>query len=146
MADLTRYSHRPLASDVLALGTGGFARQRKMYVNGAASEDPVLRNGAAVHRVTGLGVSVGGVGLDGADVSTTTPLGQVEAGTIFKAEGEVEVSVRAESRMGFNGGAPRGVLAVSVFIERLVPVGSVNDLVRQASSPSAASKRGGDAA
>lgn len=143
MAELSRLSYHPRHEGVLAVGTGGVTRQRKSYVNGAASDEPVLRNGAAVRRVAGLAISIDGVGLDGATVETTTPLETVEAGTIFKAEGEIEVSVRADARPGFNGGGPRGVLAVSVFIERLVPVGSAADLMR---SPSTATKRaaGGD--
>lgn len=144
MAELSRMSYRPTPDSVLIVGIGGVARQRKSYVNGAASDDPPLRNGAAVQRVSGMAVSIDGVGLDGATIDTSTPLGDVTAGTIFRAEGEVEVQIRADARAGFNGGAPRGVLAVSVYVERLVPVGSAADLLRTASAPASKRASGGE--
>lgn len=98
MAELSRMSYRPTPDSVLIVGIGGVARQRKSYVNGTASDDPLLRNGAAVQRVSGMAVSIDGVGLDGATIDTSTPLGDVTAGTVFRAEGEVEVQIRRRSR------------------------------------------------
>lgn len=65
MAELSRMSYRPTPDSVLIVGIGGVARQRKSYVNGTASDDPLLRNGAAVQRVSGMAVSIDGVGLTG---------------------------------------------------------------------------------
>ncbi|WP_078325025.1 hypothetical protein [Mycobacteroides salmoniphilum] len=143
MADLSRLSYRPQPEGVVAVAMGGDVRLKKSYVNGVASDEPVLRNSAGVRRIP-LAISIDGVGLSGATVETTTPLETVEAGTIFKAEGEIEVSVRADARAGFNGGGPRGVLVVSVFIERLVPVGSAADLLRSSSAPASKRAAGGD--
>lgn len=140
MADLARLVLPVDPSSVLVVGTGGDSRPRRAYLNGEPSDDPVLRNGAAVQRLSGVAVSIAGVGVDGATLETTTPLESVVAGTIFRAEGAVECMVRADAKPGFGDRGPRGVLAVTVFVERLVPVGSAADLLRQ---PVAAAKRGG---
>ncbi|WP_228843890.1 hypothetical protein [Mycobacteroides abscessus] len=71
-----------------------------------------------------------------------TPLEDAPAGMVYRAEGVVELSVRADARPGFGDRGPRGVLAVTVRIERLAPVGNVMDLLRRAPC---APKRGGDA-
>jgi hypothetical protein len=134
VADLTRVVVPVDSTAVLIVGTGGAARQRRAYVGGEPSDQPVLRNDAAVQRLSGVAVSVGGVGLDGATVETTTPIETIAAGTVFRASGVVEVAVRADARSGFNGGGPRGVLAVTVFIERLEPVGNTADLARTTAS------------
>ncbi|AAS03181.1 hypothetical protein AFC81_07805 [Mycobacterium avium subsp. paratuberculosis] len=133
MADIARLTLNVDPASVLLLGTGGTSRTRAAYENGVKTEANVQRGGVDVHRLTGVAVSVSGTGLDGAVVETSTPLENVPAGAIFRAEGAAEVSVRAEGRQGFGGGSPRGVLAVTVFVERLVPIGNANDVVR--SSP-----------
>ncbi|WP_236742938.1 hypothetical protein [Mycobacteroides abscessus] len=71
-----------------------------------------------------------------------TPLEEAPAGMVYRAEGVVELAVRADARPGFGDRGPRGVLALTVRIERLVPVGNVMDLLRQTPT---APKRGGDA-
>ncbi len=133
MAELSRMTLPIDAGSVLLMATGGTARTKVAYENGVRTESNVQRAGVDVHRLTGMAVSVGGQGLDGATVETSTPLEDVPAGGIFRAEGVAEVSVRAEGKSGFNGNGPRGVLALTVFVERLVPVGNANDLLRAAS-------------
>ncbi|MCX8556207.1 MULTISPECIES: hypothetical protein [Mycobacteriaceae] len=134
MADLTRLDDVVLdPTQILAFGTGGAGRARRVYRDGAATDEPVLVDGAQLHRLTGLAVSVAGIGLDGAEVQTTTPLDTVPAGTLFRAEGRCTLSVRAEGKSGWNGGAPRGVLVVTVYIQTLIPVGSVTELAKAGS-------------
>lgn len=143
MPEMSRLTLRPDPATVVAFGTGGDARTRSAWIDGKRSDQAVQREGAEVRRLSGLAVSIGGVGLDGATVETLTPLDAVPAGTIFRAEGVVEVSVRAEGRPGYgDDAAPRGVLAVTVFIERLAAVATAADLVA-AQSASAPAKRGG---
>lgn len=138
MADLTQI-RVPVAPDaVLAIGTGGGGRTRTVYRDGAATDEVVQREGAAVHRLTGVAVSVAGVGLDGAVVETLTPLETVAAGTVFRVEGMAELAVRADARPGFGDRGARGVLSVSVFVERLVPVGSVDQVIRSGARKPAA--------
>lgn len=132
MSDLSRLTLPIDSSSVLLIGTGGTSRTRVVYENGVKTDSNVQRGGADVHRLTGVAVSVNGQGLDGATVETATPLENVPAGGIFRAEGLAEISVRAEGRQGFGGGNPRGVLALTVFVERLVPVGNANDVLRGA--------------
>lgn len=130
MASSAKFGTVP--SEVLVVATGGSARERAEYVDGERTGEPVMRGGAAVRRLTGMAVSVGGLGLDGAVVDTTTPLEEVEAGTIYRAEGEAEIAVRADAKAGFKAGdKPRADLNFTVFIERLVPVGSAMDLLRK---------------
>lgn len=135
MPELSKMTLAVDPKTVLLIGTGGTARTRAHYENGVKTETNVQRNGVDVHRLTGVAVSVNGAGLDGATVETGTPLENVQAGSIFKAEGLTEVSVRSEGRAGFAGGSPRGVLAVTVFVERLVPVGNANDVIRSTAAP-----------
>jgi hypothetical protein len=131
MADLTRLDELVLdPSQVLAFGTGGGARAQRVYRDGTATDEPVLVDDAQLHKVTGLAVSVGGRGLDGAEVQTTTPLDTVPAGMLFQAEGRCTLSVRADARPGWGNRGPRGVLAVTVYIQRLNPVGSVTDILK----------------
>jgi hypothetical protein len=134
MSDISRLTLCVDPSTVLLIGTGGTSKTRVAYENGVKTDSNVQRGGADVLRLTGVAVSVNGVGLDGAVVETATPLENVPAGGIFRAEGLAEVSVRADGRPGFAGGAPRGVLAVTVFVERLVPVGNANELLKSASA------------
>lgn len=130
MADQTTLSVPVPADQVLVFGTGGGGRTRAVYKDGELTSDVVQRDGAAIHRLTGVAVSVGGVGLDGATLETTTPMDQVPAGTIFKVEGRAEISVRADARPGFGDRGPRGVLAVSVYAQTLTPVGTVDALLK----------------
>ncbi len=130
MADLTTLRVPVPADQLMVIGTGGGGRTRAVYKDGAATDDVVQRDGAAVHRLTGVAISVAGVGLDGATLETTTPLEQVPAGTVFRVEGTAEVSVRADARPGFSDREPRGVLTVTVFAQTLTPVGSIEQLLR----------------
>jgi hypothetical protein len=111
------------------------------YENGVKTDANVQRGGVDVHRLTGVAVSVNGTGIDGATVETGTPLEDVPAGSIFRAEGVAEMSVRAEGRNGFGNGTARGVLSVNVYVERLVPVGNANDVLRP--RPATTSRRSG---
>ncbi len=89
-----------------------------------------------MHRLSGFAVSVNGVGLDGVTVETSTPLPEVPAGTIFKADGEVELTIRADARAGFGAGAtPRGVLSFGIYIQNLLAAGNAADLLRSAPQP-----------
>lgn len=137
MANSARFGTVP--SEILVVATGGSARERAEYVDGERTGESMTRGGAAVRRLSGMAVSIGGLGLDGAVIDTTTPLEEVEAGTIYRAEGEAEVAVRAEAKPGFKeGDKPRGELVFTVFIERLVPVGSAMDLLRKGGAAPAA--------
>lgn len=130
MADLTTL-RVPVPSDlILVIGTGGGGRKRAVYRDNKKTEEVVEREGSPVHRLSGVAVSIAGVGLDGAMVETSTPLETVEAGTIFRVEGAAELTVRADARPGFGDGGPRGVLAVSVYAQTLTAVGSVDQLLR----------------
>ncbi|MCH9668461.1 MAG: hypothetical protein K0U78_00925 [Actinomycetia bacterium] len=133
MPELSRVMLAVDPDSVLLISTGGTARTRVQYENGVKTDSNIQRSGADVHRLTGVAVSVNGNGLDGATVETATPLAEIKAGSIFKAEGLVEVQIRAEGRAGFGDGAPRGVLATTVFVERLIPVGNATDVIRTAS-------------
>jgi hypothetical protein len=143
MADMTRLDNLVLdPSTVFAIGTGGGGRAQRVYRDGAATEEPVMVDDAQLHKLTGLAVSIGGRGVDGADVQTTTPLESVPAGTVFRAEGRCTLSVRADAKAGWGDRGPRGLLVVTVYIQRLTPVGSVTDLLRQPVAPAA--RRGGE--
>lgn len=124
-------------AEVTVLATGGVATPRAQFIAGERTGETVKFNGAEVRRVTGLAVSIDGRGLDGAVVETTTVLDEVAAGTVFRAEGETTVTVRAEAQAGFGGGAPRASLVTTVFVERLVPVGNVSELLRASARPTA---------
>lgn len=140
MADMTLLRVPVPADQLLVIGTGGGGRTRAVYKDGELTEELVQRDGAAVHRLNGVAVSVAGTGLDGAIVETTTPLETVDAGIVFKVEGAAEVAVRADARPGFGDRGPRGVLAVTVYAQTLTPVGSVEQLLRGGSR-----RGGGDA-
>lgn len=153
MAEISRVVIPCRSEDVLIIGTGGAGRERPEWRDGERTGEPVRRDGAAVHRLSGVSVSLGGVGLDGATVETTTPLESVEAGTIFRAAGVVEVAARAEAKPGYGQDArPRGVQVITVFVERLEPAGDITTLLRAtpqtksaAASQSGSSARGGEA-
>lgn len=130
MSDMSRLVLNVDPASVLLIGTGGTSRTRAAYENGVKTDTNIQRGGVDVHRLTGVAISVNGMGLDGAVVETATPLENVPAGGIFRAEGIAEVAVRAEGRQGFGGGSPRGVLSVTVFVERLVPAGNATDVLR----------------
>lgn len=130
MADLTTLRVPVAADSLMVIGTGGGGRTRAVYRDGAVTEDVVQRDGSAVHRLSGVAVSVAGIGLDGAVLETTTPLETVPAGTIFRVEGVAELSVRADARPGFGDRGPRGVLTVTVYAQTLTPVGTVDQLLR----------------
>ncbi len=130
MADLTTLRVPVPVEQLMVIGTGGGSRTRAVYRDGAATGEVVQRDGAAVHRLTGVAVSVAGVGLDGATVETTTPLEEVPAGTVWRVEGSAELSVRADARPGFADRGPRGVLTVTVFAQTLTPVGNIDQLLR----------------
>ena len=133
MADLTTLKVPVPSELLLVIGTGGGGRTRTVYRDGAKTDELVERDGSAIHRLTGVAVSVAGVGLDGAMLETTTPLETVEAGTIFRVEGTAELTVRADARPGFGDRGARGVLAVTVYAQTLTPVGSVDQLLRSGS-------------
>lgn len=136
MADLSRLDLPVPAASVLVIGTGGTGRTRAVYADGVRT-DAVRTDAAgnALHTLSGVAVSVNGVGMDGATVETTTPIETVTAGTIFRAEGIVTVGVRAGAKPGFKSGdAPRGVLDLSVFVERLTPIASAHDLAAAAAA------------
>lgn len=114
----------------MVIATGGVGKARQEYRDGQATGQALERDGAAIWRLTGVAVSVAGQGLDGATVETATPLEEVPAGTIFAATGNCELTVRATATPGFGPNAtPRGQLAVTVWVETLTPVASVDDLL-----------------
>lgn len=114
--------------DLQLVGTGGEGRVKQEWKDGQPT-GPMLREGASVHRLTGMAVSLGGSGLDGCSVETSTPLEEVPVGSLWKVEGHATVTVRADASAGINGGAPRGNLVATVFVEKLVPIGSVTELL-----------------
>ncbi|MFJ6261576.1 hypothetical protein [Rhodococcus erythropolis] len=143
MADLTRLELGVDPTTVLVIGLGGEARERRVYAKGEATDEMVQRQGGSVRRLSGVAVSVCGRGLDGAVLETSTPLESVPAGAIFRAEGEVSVSVRADAKPGFNGGSPRGSLAVTVYVQTLTPIGDLSTALEAAASGNR--RRGGEA-
>ncbi len=133
MADLTTLKVPVPSELLLVIGTGGGGRTRTVYRDGAKTDELVERDGSAIHRLTGVAVSVAGVGLDGAVLETCSELPIVQAGTIFRVEGTAELTVRADARPGFGDRGARGVLAVTVYAQTLTPVGSVDQLLRSGS-------------
>lgn len=133
MADVTRLTVPMDPTQVLLVGTGGEARAKVLYEGGARVEGRfVERDGGTLYGLTGVSVSVAGVGLDGAAVQTVTPMEAVHAGVVYRAEGVCEIAIRADAKPGFSeGAAPRGVLVPTVYVEQLTPVGSVADLLAQ---------------
>ncbi|GAB2659242.1 hypothetical protein GCM10027169_22970 [Gordonia jinhuaensis] len=130
MSEITRATVVVDPALVQLVGTGGVGRERALYVDGKRQDAPMKTSGGAtIRRLSGLAVSVGGVGYDGADVESTTPLEAVDAGVIYRAEGHCEVRFRAEGRAGFGDGGPRGVLRTTLFVERVTPVGSIADVL-----------------
>ena len=107
---------------------GGETRAATDFETGQA----VLRNGRQVKRVPGCQVLLDGTPLDGFTLETVSEIDDIGPGGILAAQGEVSVSIRADAKPGFNGGAPRGSLAGRVFIENLQPVAALADLIAQA--------------
>jgi len=134
MAKIGRYTLAAMPQNFQLYATGGVAQVRAEYADGKRTGESMKRNGVDLRRVTGLAVSYGNQGLDGATIETTTPLEEVQVGTIFRAEGECEINVRADASPGFNGGSPRAWLELSVFVEKLVPVGNVSEILTKSSS------------
>jgi len=124
----------PVPSDsVLIIGTGGESREQKEWAGGVATDNPILHsNGSSIRRLSGVSVSVAGQGLDGAEVSTTTPLDNVPAGAVFRASGEVMVNVRGKAEIKGRGAdqRARAEVTIRVFVETLEPVGDVNSLLK----------------
>ena len=134
------------AKQTLILGTGGGGRERAEYVKGAATGAPMLRNGSTLYRLSGVAVSVAGVGMDGVTVETATQLPAIEAGMVFACEGTVELTVGAKAEAGFQkGDAPRASLTVSLYVERLVPKGSAFQALGLGRGDATASGSGKDA-
>lgn len=130
MADINNLRLPVTADQLLVIGTGGGSRTRAVFKDGAATDQVVERDGAAVHRLSGVAVSIAGVGLDGAVLETTTPLESVGAGVVYRAEGHCEVAIRGDARPGFGDRGPRATLSVTVFAQQLNPVGSVESLLK----------------
>lgn len=134
------------AAQVTAVGTGGDVRPRAVWVDGQRLDEPETREGqtgtVTVHDAAGLAVSIGGHGQDGATVRIGTALDAIEAGTIYRAEGSVEVTHGVEARIvdpPDRAAFATGSLTTTVWIERLVPAGSVDDLLRKGSAAPATS-------
>lgn len=128
--------------EVLVVGTGGDSRERSEYRDGEATGRPLLHsNGSSIRGLSGVSVSVSGQGLDGAVVTTTTPIESVPAGTIFRASGEVKLTVRADARVVGRGSdaRARGDVVAQLFVEQIEPVGDVNDLLAKGPASSAKS-------
>lgn len=120
------------AEQITLLSQGGKARPKNAYVDGKAT-GPRLRNGAPV-----VGVPMAAI-VEGADladvdlaVETSTPLEEVSAATIFAAEGECVLRIRADGRAGFGDGGPRGALIGTLYVERVVPRGDLAALLGKA--------------
>lgn len=128
------------AKQVMVVGTGGESREKAEYENGAATGMPErYSSGAAICRLSGVAVSVGGAGLDGVAVTTTTPMETVPAGTVFRASGDVVLTMRANARLVGRGDQARalGDLQASIFIETLEPVGDLSELLSKTPAPAA---------
>lgn len=134
------------AESVVVVGTGGESREMQEWAGGVATGKPQLHsNGSALRALSGVSVSVAGQGLDGAEVSTTTPLDGIAAGAIYKASGEVTVTARADAKITGRGAEQRarGQVTARVFIETLEPVGDINALLK--SAPATGSRAKADA-
>ena len=93
---------------------------------------PTLRNGRPVRRLPGVTAVLDGVPLENFSVETTADVDNLGPGGLLAAQGEVSVTVRADAKAGFNGGAPRGSLAGKVFVENLTPIAALAELMAQA--------------
>lgn len=123
--------------ECLIIGTGGDSREKKLYVDGKRTDQTETHaNGGAIRTLSGASVSIGGQGLDGAIVQTTTPMDEVPAGAVYRASGEVKLFVRANARMVGSGADARAFadLICTVFVERLEVVGDVKDLLAKGAS------------
>lgn len=110
--------------DLMLVGTGGGAAVRNEWADGKPSETPMVRNGGALRRLSGIAVALNGVGLDGATIESTTPLDKIESGVVFRAEGECELRVWAAAKKNERSGKLFAELNTTLFVERLVPVGN----------------------
>ena len=71
------------------------------------------------------------------------------AGTIYRAEGRVEVTHKADAKLlTIRNEPPKAIpsLQTEIWIERVVPVGSVEELMRKGGQPpaSTAKREGGE--
>lgn len=130
------------SSDLLISANGPVqSKTRDAFEDGVKVEGQNRqRNGSDLHFCNSL-LSV--EGFPAAEVTTLTPLSDIKAGTLFRAEGDVLATFKAEARAGrdrkgddgvWKPGPPVADMAISIFVERLVPVGNVRDLLRSASS------------
>lgn len=112
----------------LAFMGGGEARPATEFDSG----NPLLRDGRQVRRLPGVTALLDGVPLENFTVETVADVDNLGPGGLLAAQGEVSVTIRADAKAGFNGGAPRGSLAGRVFVESLAPVAAIADLIAQA--------------
>ncbi|WP_341258615.1 hypothetical protein [Gordonia malaquae] len=139
---MTRFKVPTVADSVTVIGLGGTAKIRQAYEDGRRLGDMTADNGKVIRRLSGVAMSVAGVAVDGVTIDTTSVLEEVPAGVIFKASGEVELTIRAEGRAGFGNGGPRGVLQATAYIEELTPVGTLSDVLATTKAAPTTSKAG----
>lgn len=112
---------------------GGEVPLVKGFANGISTGEPVMRDGKPVRTLRTATVFIDGVPVEGITVQTTTDIESIPNGSIMRGEGAPAILVlRADARPGFNGGAPRGEIAGSIFLQGLTVVASLDSLLTQA--------------
>ncbi|MBP2437248.1 hypothetical protein [Microbacterium amylolyticum] len=126
--------HLPVNAEKITIVGGATSRPAAKFVDGVATGEVVTRAGRAVHRLRGATAFLDGSALEGMTIETATDFGETDipAGSVLVGDGTAELTVRADARPGFNGGAPRGEIAGKLWVENLRPAGAIADLVSQA--------------
>lgn len=116
-------------NDLMLIGTGGGGVVKNKWADGKRTEELESRNGGPVRNLSGISASLNGVGLDNIGIATSTPLERVEAGMLFRAEGEAELRVWPT----VSGGKDRAFAELNgtLYVERLVPLGNAFDAARK---------------
>lgn len=120
------------AADVQFIG-GGAGRP----VTDFNTSEPLLRGGRQIKRFPALTAIYKGQPMDGLVCESTTELDNLGEGGVLAAQSDVTITIRADAKPGFNGGAPRGQIVGKTFCEGFSPVASLAELV------ASASRRGG---
>ncbi|MFT4044699.1 MAG: hypothetical protein QM673_16185 [Gordonia sp. (in: high G+C Gram-positive bacteria)] len=135
MADPTKVTIPISAHSLILFSGGGEGRVVREYEGGKPTgQNRKGPNGADLWRLNGVSPSLAGKGVEGAVVETTTPLEKLDPGTIFAAEGAVEMTVTAQAKPGYGDSGPRGTLGVRIFVETLTPRGNIGALLADTAS------------
>lgn len=115
----------------IALGGGGRLTEVAEYKDGQRIGIQT-RNGLPLRRAAGVTAMMGGVPLDGFTVTTTSQIDEIPEGSLLAVSGTVEVNIRGEAKPGFGDNGPRASLTGSVYVEQIEPVGTMAQLLAQA--------------